>query len=189
MRYLFLAAIGVAAVLMAAISLAPLVAAASSDNSSERNKLLAELRKATAKYHNPANAIADGYVATEECVPEMGYHYVNFDLAADLDATELQPEVILYAPSPGGLRLVAVEYFVVALANTPDGPMPWFDETPPEMGFFNPAPELFDGQKFDGPMPGHEPEMPWHYDLHVWVWKHNPDGMFADFNPKVSCGN
>jgi hypothetical protein len=23
--------------------------------------------------------------------------------------------------------------------------------------------------------------------LHVWVWKHNPSGMFADWNPQVSC--
>jgi hypothetical protein len=188
MRSLILAAIGVAAILVAAISVAPL-AAASSNNSSETNKLLAELRKVTAKYHNPASAIADGYIAVEECVPQMGYHYVNYDLAFDLDVTELQPEVVLYAPTPSGLKLVAVEYFVVALANTPEGPMPWFEEMPPEMGFFNPAPELFDGKAFDGPMPGHEPEMPWHYDLHVWVWNHNPDGMFTDFNPRISCNN
>jgi hypothetical protein len=29
--------------------------------------------------------------------------------------------------------------------------------------------------------------MPEHYDLHVWLWKHNPEGMFAQFNPRVSC--
>jgi hypothetical protein len=25
------------------------------------------------------------------------------------------------------------------------------------------------------------------YALHVWVWRHNPHGMYADFNPNVSC--
>jgi hypothetical protein len=43
------------------------------------------------------------------------------------------------------------------------------------------------GQPFDGPMPGHGPDMPIHYDLHVWTHKANPAGVFAPFNPKVSC--
>ena len=25
------------------------------------------------------------------------------------------------------------------------------------------------------------------YELHVWAWKTNPHGSFADWNPKVSC--
>ena len=25
------------------------------------------------------------------------------------------------------------------------------------------------------------------YILHAWVWGHNPAGMFADWNPEVSC--
>lgn len=44
--------------------------------------------------------------------------------------------------------------------------------TPPPLGFFNPAPTIF-GQAFDGPMPGHNPEMPWHYDIHVWIFETN----------------
>ena len=40
---------------------------------------------------------------------------------------------------------------------------------------------------FDGPMEGHSPVMPRHYDLHVWVWHHNPSGMFSMWNPNVSC--
>lgn len=43
------------------------------------------------------------------------------------------------------------------------------------------------GQPFDGPMPGHEPGMPVHYDLHVWVGRANPAGVFSPWNPKVSC--
>ena len=30
-------------------------------------------------------------------------------------------------------------------------------------------------------------DMPPHYDLHVWVWQANPAGIFAPFNPNVSC--
>ena len=50
-------------------------------------------------------------------------------------------------------------------------------------------PELF-GQTFDGPMAGHHPLMPTaltHYDLHVWLWKENPAGLFSPTNPDVKC--
>lgn len=47
-------------------------------------------------------------------------------------------------------------------------------------------PTLF-GRAFDGPMLGHGPGMPVHYDQHVWLWKHNPNGMFAQWNPTLSC--
>jgi len=47
-------------------------------------------------------------------------------------------------------------------------------------------PSLF-GQEFDGPMAGHAPGMPVHYDLHVWFWHDNPNGLFAPFNPALSC--
>jgi hypothetical protein len=40
---------------------------------------------------------------------------------------------------------------------------------------------------FDGPMLGHNPKMPIHYDLHVWVYRDNPAGMFAMWNPLVRC--
>ncbi len=128
---------------------------------------LAAVRRATAKYHNVAAALADGYVADPHCVPGMGHHYINFALLGDGQVDPLTPEVLTYAPAPnGGLKLVGVEYLV-------------FD-----MGQEHPM--LF-GRKFDGPMPGHAPGMPVHYDLHVAVWQHNPDGMFATFNPTVTC--
>ena len=36
-------------------------------------------------------------------------------------------------------------------------------------------------------MLGHNPKMPIHYDLHVWLYRHNPAGKFAMWNPTVSC--
>lgn len=52
-------------------------------------------------------------------------------------------------------------------------------------------PELL-GQPFDGPMAGHHPLMPeelGHWDLHVWLFKPNPLGVFSPTNPNVTCGN
>jgi len=34
---------------------------------------------------------------------------------------------------------------------------------------------------------GHEPGMPFHYDLHVWLYRHNPAGLSAMWNPRVDC--
>jgi hypothetical protein len=36
-------------------------------------------------------------------------------------------------------------------------------------------------------MPGHNPTMPVHYDVHVWLFQENPSGFFAPFNPNLSC--
>jgi hypothetical protein len=43
------------------------------------------------------------------------------------------------------------------------------------------------GVPFDGPMLGHSPQMPIHHDLHVWLYRHNPAGIFAMWNPQVEC--
>lgn len=140
---------------------------------------LATVRQATAKYHDVNVAIADGYIATDHCIASpaggMGYHYVNPTLARNpmLDITT--PEILLYALVGGELKLVAVEYFFGVGA--PDAPVP--NPAPP-------SPILF-GRIFDGPMLGHEPGMPPHYDLHAWIWQVNPAGMFTPFNPNVSC--
>jgi hypothetical protein len=29
--------------------------------------------------------------------------------------------------------------------------------------------------------------VPWHWSLHVWIWAHNPSGMFSEWNPSISC--
>jgi len=150
------------------------------------------IRAASARYHSFALASAHGYsIESEPCVSAppgtMGIHAVNRGLTADLDIVPTQPEILLYIPTTDGkLKLVGVEYFAVALANSASGPIPWFDEAPPAAGWFNPAPQVL-GQTFDGPMPGHNPQMPWHYDKHVWVVEQNPAGIFAQFNPAVSC--
>lgn len=141
---------------------------------------LASVRLATARYQDVANALADGFFPAGDCVTNqdgtaaMGIHYINFARVMDPAINMLEPEVLLYAPTEGGVRLVGVEYFL-ALGPTnfipPDAP---------------PAPVLF-GQSFNGPMFGHEEGMPSHYDFHVWLWEANPNGTFAQYNPNVKC--
>ena len=152
---------------------------------------LQAVKAATARYHSLTQAEMNGYVAASPCVASPagveGIHYDNRDLMADPAIDPLRPEVLVYLPKQNGrLQLVGVEYWQVALANTPSGPAPWFGAAAPPGGFSTPSPVLF-GQRFDGPMQGHGPGMPWHYDLHVWLWEDNPAGMFTAFNPALAC--
>lgn len=153
---------------------------------------LQAVRAAVSIYHSYDEAQLAGFsVGNEPCVSSpagtMGIHAANPARIASGIVDALYPPILIYLPrADGSLGLVAVEYFHVALANTANGPAPWFAATPPPLGFFNPAPSLF-GQTFDGPMPGHNPQMPWHYDLHAWVIEHNPAGTFAQWNPAISC--
>lgn len=161
---------------------------------------LADVRRATAGFHDLSRAIAAGYTTQfEPCVANpgvgaMGIHARNEPLMGDQIIDPLRPELLLYDPRPNGeLQLAGVEYFKVVLVRDPsstDPPRPWLDQSQPwpsNWEVVSPTPQLF-GQTFDGPMPGHIPSMPWHWDLHVWVWKHNPAGMFSEWNPAVTCG-
>lgn len=139
------------------------------------NQDLAALRKATARYHDVEVALADGYLPDPHCVAAppggMGMHYVNpgnMDLVIDPS----RPEALLYEPTADGVRLVGAEFLVHG-----DG---W--------DALHTDPPRFAGVEFDPPMDrgAAAPPGPF-YTLHVWIWKHNPSGMFAPFNPRVSC--
>jgi hypothetical protein len=138
-----------------------------------------DVRGAVAKYHSFAQAEADGYsVENEPCVASpagtMGIHAINRALVDDPAIDPREPEILLYVPkSNGKLELVGVEYLRIAADQAPP-----FDESD--------KPSLF-GRAFDGIMPGHAPWMGWHYDQHVWVAERNPSGLFALFNPALSC--
>ncbi len=156
------------------------------------NSELLAVRAAVARYHDYSQAVRDGYsLAGEPCVSSpsgtMGYHAVNLAIAISGINDPARPPILLYAPKGDSLQLVAVEYFQVAIANTESGPALWWTPTPPPLGFLGTAPSMF-GQTFNGPMEGHNPQMPWHYDLHAWVVEANPAGVFVQFNPAVSCG-
>jgi hypothetical protein len=142
---------------------------------------IAAVRAATAQFHDVNAAIVAGYADPAGGICEydretgtgaMGIHSGNPTLLANPDIDPLRPEVLLYLPKPeGGFRLVGVEYVRFLFGSDPTGAPPI---------------ELF-GRQFDGPMPGHFPGMPWHQELHVWIWANNPDGMFARWNPAISC--
>jgi hypothetical protein len=150
----------------------------------EMTSQLQASKAAIEKYQDPFAAVRDGYLSTVGCVAfttsgsmngmpypagAMGVHFVNFALVGKLDPTK--PQVLLYIPtSDGKLKLAGAEWFV-----------------PYSKGMK--APELF-GHKFYGPMYGHYPVMPKslvHYDLHVWLFSQNPNGMFAPTNSSFSC--
>ncbi|MCY7380260.1 MAG: hypothetical protein LH467_13100 [Gemmatimonadaceae bacterium] len=139
---------------------------------------LAEIRAATARYHRVEVAIADGYKSTIECaarpgVGAMGIHYVNAALRTDAAFDPTHPEVLVYEPQKNGqLRLVAVEYFIWR-ANW-DAAHP--GTTPSLLGH--------DFFRSFGPAAHGLPD---HYELHAWLWRHNPYGMFAQWNPNVTC--
>ncbi len=103
----------------------------------------------------------------------MGFHYVNPALVADGRVDPTTPDVLLFAPGRDGrLRLVGVEYLVA--------------DADQDLATDGDRPTLM-GHAFDGPMPGHEPGMPVHYDLHAWVYQRNPAGELAPWNPAVRC--
>lgn len=165
---------------VASVSLATVPAHAGSDDGPFDPKVPVELAMAyaaTAKYSYEPAAVADGYVPNR-CSPDpmghgsMGYHYFKESLYGSVDPTK--PAALLYEDAEGGgRRLVGVEWIV------PDA-----DQNLKTAGD---RPSMFGGHKFDGPMLGHNATMPIHYDLHVWLYKHNPSGLFERWNPTVKC--
>ena len=130
---------------------------------------LAALRRVTAPYHNFDRAAEAGYGAQitpcweHRTLGAMGYHYGNPELI-DGNVSLLEPELLIYEPQPGGhMRLVGMEYIVPIDA--------WEGTSPPTLL----------GQEF------HPHSFLPIYKLHVWLWRDNPRGTFADWNPKVTC--
>ena len=130
--------------------------------------LIKAVHSANAKYNSSTLAIKAGYEPDDHCVSVpglggMGYHWANPALV-DETFDPLKPEVLLYARGPGGnLKLIGVEYIVVNVGQA----TPMFGDQPFEVG--------------GTPLP-----IP-HWSLHAWVFEPNPSGMFAPFNPNISC--
>jgi hypothetical protein len=138
--------------------------------------LVRTVREAAGAYSDVEQAKAAGYGMFLGCVsgPQegaMGIHFPNGDLVADglLDPT--RPEVLVYEVKNGRYSLVAVEFLVIAEA---------WDAN-------NDSPPVLMGQSFHYVGSPNRYGMPAFYELHVWAWKTNPNGVFADWNPNVSC--
>ena len=185
--------LGLAAPVVAGVALFPSVAVGAGEAPVDEHAAhaaavpaeLAQVRAATARFHRVEEAVAAGYELgwvngsgvriVAGCVAHptagaMGYHYFNADLMADNAVKALQPEVLVYAPAAdGGLRLVAVEWVVRSAQSNPPG----VSQAPSVLGM---------DMHILVPPPG-----PAFYLTHAWVWADNPAGMFADWNPEVSC--
>jgi hypothetical protein len=165
---------------------------------------LEAIRKATERFRDVKVALAEGYIPdpTGMCVTaemegmpgqlgEMGIHYFRPDLLGITGPpnprvngtgthTDFRtPGVLVYEPQPdGSVRLVAVENLVFERA--------WHEAGHAE-------PPQYAGQAYyhmvDNPLTdvdeahGFEP----HYELHAWLYRENPNGTFAQFNPRATC--
>ena len=139
------------------------------------DKLVEIVRNATTQYVDDVKAAtAAGYSPVLGCVSgsdhgAMGIHYVNGNLLnGPIDPKH--PQALIYEPqSNGELKLVGVEFIILASALPP-----------------NPAPQV-EGHLMlfvDGPNRyGLGP----FYELHVWAWRDNPQGPYVDWNDHVSC--
>ena len=167
---------------------------------------LAEIRAATERFRDVKVALAEGYVRDPMNTCEtavtigrpaeqggMGVHYFRPDLlgitgppnprvngnGTHLDF--LKPAVLIYEPqADGSVALVAVENLTFARAWGAAG-----NKAPPS---FHGVP--YDFMKDDPATAADEAHMfeP-HYDRHVWIYRENPNGVFAQFNPNVTCSH
>ncbi|MDP9421528.1 MAG: hypothetical protein M3Q19_01625 [Pseudomonadota bacterium] len=167
---------------------------------------LAAVRNATQRFRDVKVALTEGYMPAPGNMCEaasmmgrssdlgaMGVHYFRPDLLGittppnpRVDGTGThtdftKPAILIYEPqADGSLELVAVENLVFIKAWEAAG-----NNAPPSfMG------KTFDRMADDPATPADEAHMfeP-HYDLHVWLYRDNPNGMFAQFNPNVSCAH
>lgn len=167
---------------------------------------LADLRALTERYRDVEAALADGYVKDPEnicavaahtghdpALGAMGIHYIRLDLLGiagppdgriDGNGTHTdfrKPAILIYEPrADGSMDLVAVENLVFKKAWHEAGHKqpPSFHGIAYDEMADDPATEADEAHMF-------EP----HYDRHVWIYRDNPNGVFAQYNPKVSCAH
>ena len=166
MKKRILVGVVAAAVLLLLVTTAVLWARSAGD--------MGTIRAVTRAYRDIEVAEADGYEQFFECIDKpsegaMGVHYImpsRFDDQLDLN----EPEVLIYdVRANGPARLVAVEYVIPAAA--------WSGDEAPS----------FLGQRLQYKTTMGPHELDPYYELHVWAWRRNPSGRFADWNPRVVC--
>jgi hypothetical protein len=165
---------------------------------------LADVRRATERFRDVKVALAEGYIRdpfdlcdTAEMMGRppslgaMGVHYVRPDLlgiteppsprvdGAGLHTDFLTPGILIYEPQrDGSQELVAVENLVFARSWRAAGHSspPSFHGVPYDTMIDDAATKADEAHMF-------EP----HFDRHVWIYRDNPNGVFAPFNPSVTC--
>ena len=167
---------------------------------------LDEVKALAAKYRDVNVAIREGYTTDHKCTTAemlgfpremgaMGLHYVRRDLlglppkpapagSGRVHGTGTytdfrKPAMLVYEPqADGSLQLVAVENLVFASAWQAAGKK---------------GPPTFRGQPYvlltDKPETKVDEAHGWepHYELHLWLFRDNPNGMYSEFSPRVTC--
>ena len=165
---------------------------------------LEQIRAATERFRDVKVALAEGYIADPGNICEtadmmgkpaemgaMGIHYFRPDMLGisgppnprvDGNGTHTdfnKPAILIYEPqADGSLQLVAVENLVFQKSwrEAGNAKPPSFHGVEWDTMQDDPATKIDEAHMF-------EP----HYDRHVWHYRENPKGMFAQFNPNVSC--
>ncbi len=165
---------------------------------------VAALRAASERFTDVNVALAEGYIRDPEDLCEtaemmgrpaelgaMGIHFVRPDLLGITSPPNprvngtgthtdfLTPAILIYEPqADGSLELVAVENLVFRTAWHAAGnrELPTFQGVAYDAMADDPDTAIDEAHMF-------EP----HYDRHVWIYRHNPNGVFAPFNPNVTC--
>jgi hypothetical protein len=159
---------------------------------------------ATDRFRDVSVALAEGYIrdpfdlcdtaammGRPASLGAMGVHYFNPDLLGitappsprvDGVGTHTdfrRPGILIYEPQrDGSMALVAVENLVFARAwreKAPSAP-PAFHGVPYDTMMDDPATATDEAHMFAP-----------HFDRHVWIYRENPNGVFAPFNPAVTC--
>jgi hypothetical protein len=111
----------------------------------------------TKPYHDVAEAEADGYVRTSDCSPGKGIHYLRSVAEGQEELDPTRPNALVYAPRPDGSLKLLGVEYV---SHTPA--------------------TLF-GHAFL------QSTFVFYYTLHIWLWDHRPDDLFAADNPHITC--
>lgn len=154
---------------------------------------LAAARLATAPYVAGLDrAAADGYtLRITPMIDDMGVHYLN----ADIDGFDpAKPPILVYVPTEDGPQLGALEWVFPEEPAEPPFPGATYGDFPAACHYDDGTFVLADDEALCAPI---DPDTGagftfWHdalVTLHVWLWYHNPSGIYSGTNPLVNPFN
>lgn len=153
---------------------------------------LAIARLATAKYVTDlATAQADGYQVITPVMPDMGVHYLNPEIT---DFDPARPPILVYVQTAQGSQLGALEWVFPEEPEEPPLPGATYGEFAAACHFVDGTFVPTDAEEdcdATNPETGSAFSF-WHgllVTMHVWLWFHNPDGLFTGMNPLVAPFN
>lgn len=159
------------------------------------DQALQQIARQLEPFKDVSYALSQGYIQASPCeehptLGAMGHHYVKpslLGLTAPVNGringtgtyTGVNPPpILLYIPDgDGGLRLAGIELLVFAEAwNAANNHPPMYRGREYNYMADDPATAQDEAHNF----------MP-HFDLHIWLFDHNPSGLYAQWNPALSC--